>query len=82
MRLLFTAILSIVALAQVVTDREASEKVRVLYEAGAWAQAAKLAENAQPRSADLEFYLGLSLIHISYTATGFRDSSGYRAGTV
>jgi len=64
MRLLFTAILSIVALAQVVTDREASEKVRVLYEAGAWAQAAKLAENAQPRSADLEFYLGLAYVRL------------------
>lgn len=65
MPLLLTAILSTVALAQSVTDRATSEEVRALYDAGAWAQAAKLAANAQPRSADLELYLGLAHVHLS-----------------
>ena len=59
--MILTAIVGAVGPAQPATDPAPLEAVRALYEAGEFARAAKLAETARPRSADLAIYQGLAL---------------------
>ncbi len=61
---LLTIFPGVTEFAQTASDRTALDEVRAQYEAKSWTRAAQLAASAQPRSADLELYLGLSLAQL------------------